>query len=88
MLAEGFCFSDDFYLTEQFMRDTKTSAMLVIKDDVIKYEEYFFGGGESIYVNPSNRVIIVKVNADPDFMSENYELKHIEFFRTIAAELS
>ena len=29
------------------MEYTKTSAMLVIKDDVIKYEKYFFGGDEN-----------------------------------------
>lgn len=45
-LADGFHFSGNFYPTDQFMNDTKTSAMLVIKDDVIKYEKYFFGGDE------------------------------------------
>lgn len=45
-LADGFYFEDTFYPSEKFMEDTKTSAMLVIKDDVIKYEEYFFGGDE------------------------------------------
>ena len=40
--------------------------------------------GQFLYVNPARQVIIVKVNADPDFMSENYELKHVEFFRAIA----
>ena len=45
-LADGFRFEDTFYSSEQFMNDTKTSAMLVIKDDVIKYEKYFFGGNE------------------------------------------
>ncbi len=45
-LAEGFEFEGVFYPTEKFMEDTKTSAMLVIKDDVIKYENYFFGGNE------------------------------------------
>lgn len=44
--------------------------------------------GQFIYVNPTSRVIIIKVNADPDFMSENYELKHVEFFRAIAAGLA
>ena len=45
-LADEFCFEDTFYSSEKFMEDTETSAMLVIKDDVIKYEEYFFGGDE------------------------------------------
>lgn len=40
--------------------------------------------GQWIYVNPSNRVIIVKTSADPDFMEKDYELKHVEFFRGIA----
>ena len=40
--------------------------------------------GQFIYVNPVKNIIIVKTNADPNFMSENYELKHIEFFRSIA----
>lgn len=46
-LADGFRFKETFYSTEQFMEDTKTSAMLVVKDDVIKYENYFFGGDEN-----------------------------------------
>lgn len=40
--------------------------------------------GQFLYVNPKQNVIIVKVNADPDFMAEHYELKHVEFFRAIA----
>lgn len=45
-LADGFQFEGGFYPSEKFMEDTKTSAMLVIKDDVIRYEKYFFGGNE------------------------------------------
>lgn len=44
--------------------------------------------GQWIYVNPSNRVIIVKTSADPDFMEKGYELKHVEFFRAVAGGLS
>ena len=44
--------------------------------------------GQWIYVNPSKQVIIVKTSADPDFMSEGYELKHVEFFRSVADEIS
>ncbi len=44
--------------------------------------------GQWIYVNPSNRVIIVKTSADPNFMEKGYELKHVEFFRAVAKELS
>ncbi len=46
-LADGFYFKDTFYPSAKFMEDTKTSAMLVIQDDVIQYEEYFFGGDEN-----------------------------------------
>lgn len=45
-LADGFTYQDAFYPCEKFMEDTETSAMIVVKDDVIKYEKYFFGGGE------------------------------------------
>ena len=45
-LAEQFAFADCSYETEAFLADTKTSALLVVKDDVIKYEQYFLGGGE------------------------------------------
>lgn len=45
-LADGFTYQDVFYPCEKFMEDTETSAMIVVKDDVIKYEKYFFGGGE------------------------------------------
>ncbi len=45
-LVEEFTFRDAAYPCEKFMEDTKTSATLVVKDDVIKYEKYFFGGGE------------------------------------------
>lgn len=46
-LADGFYYEGDFYASETFMEDTKTSAMLVLKDDVIKYETYFLGGDEN-----------------------------------------
>ncbi len=47
VLADGFMFEGTFYPSGKFMEDTKTSGMLVIKDDVIKYEKYFFGGDEN-----------------------------------------
>ena len=46
-LAEGFYFKDEYYPAEKFIEDTKTSALLVIKDDVIKHEKYYFGGDEN-----------------------------------------
>lgn len=47
VLADGFQFKDEYYPVEKFMEDTKTSALLVVKDDVIRYEKYFFGGDEN-----------------------------------------
>ncbi|MCI8728035.1 MAG: serine hydrolase [Hungatella sp.] len=47
VLADGFMFEGTFYPSGKFMEDTKTSGMLVIRDDVIKYEKYFFGGDEN-----------------------------------------
>ncbi len=44
--------------------------------------------GQWIYVNPSQKVIIVKTSADPDFMAEGYELKHVEFFRAVTDGIS
>lgn len=46
-LANGFTFQDVFYDANQFIEDTKTTAMLVIQDDVIKYEKYYMGGDEN-----------------------------------------
>lgn len=46
-LADGFYYEGKFYPTAEFMENTETSAMLVIKDDVIRYEKYFFGGDEN-----------------------------------------
>ena len=46
-LVDGFCFKDGYYPVEKFIEDTKTSALLVIKDDVIKYEKYYLGGDEN-----------------------------------------
>ncbi len=36
-----------YHPTADFIEKTKTTAMLVIKDDVIKYEKYFMGGDEN-----------------------------------------
>lgn len=46
-LAEGFTYEDVFYPSEEFIENTRTSGLLVIQDDVIRYEEYFFGGDEN-----------------------------------------
>lgn len=47
ILPEGFTFENVFYSTEEFVEDTKTTALLVIQDDVIKYEKYYMGGDEN-----------------------------------------
>ncbi len=44
--------------------------------------------GQWIYVNPSKQVIMVKTSADPGFMAEGYEQKHIEFFRAVTDGIS
>lgn len=46
-LVDGFRFKDGYYPVEKFIENTKTSALLVIKDDVIKYEKYYLGGDEN-----------------------------------------
>lgn len=46
-LAKGFSFNDTFYSSEEFIDDTQTSALLIIKNDIIKYEKYYFGGDEN-----------------------------------------
>lgn len=46
-LPQDFLFQEHSYSSESFLKDTKTTAILVIKDDVIKYEKYFSGGDES-----------------------------------------
>ncbi len=41
--------------------------------------------GQWIYVNPTKPRDYRQDSADPDFMEKGYELKHVEFFRAIAA---
>ena len=45
-LPEEFSFQDGVYPVQDFLMDTRTTALLVIKDDVIKYEKYYMGGDE------------------------------------------
>jgi hypothetical protein len=40
-LADGFCFKGGFYPTKGFLADIK-KLVLVVKDNVIKYEKYFY----------------------------------------------
>lgn len=46
-LTDTFTFQKDLYSTEEFIENTKTSGLLIIQDDCIKYEKYFFGGDEN-----------------------------------------
>ena len=45
-LTEEFDFENTRYPVGSFLEDTKTTALLVIKDDVVKYEKYFCGGND------------------------------------------
>lgn len=45
-LPASFSFDGEVYPTEAFLEDTKATALLVIKDDTIRYESYFAGGDE------------------------------------------
>ncbi len=47
VLADEFTFEGVLYSSEEFIEDTKTLGLLVIQDDVIKYEKYFSGGDET-----------------------------------------
>lgn len=47
ILTDHFTFKDNLYSTKEFIENTKTSGLLVIKDDAIRYESYFFGGDEN-----------------------------------------
>lgn len=46
-LPEQFSFEGQAYSVEQFLTDTKTTALLVIQDDRIRYEKYYMGGNEN-----------------------------------------
>ena len=46
-LEGSFCFEGVGYPLKTFMEDTRTLAMVAVKDDVIRYENYFSGGNEA-----------------------------------------
>ena len=46
-LEGSFCFEGVSYPLKTFMEDTRTLAMVAVKDDVIRYENYFSGGNEA-----------------------------------------
>lgn len=45
-LPETFTFEGKEYQTKLFLEDTKTSGFLVIKNDAIKFEQYYLGSNE------------------------------------------
>lgn len=47
LLPGEFSFQDIPCRTGDFLEDTRTSGLLIIQDDVIKYEKYYFGGDEN-----------------------------------------
>lgn len=97
-VASGINFDEDKDMSGFSMRTLMgTPTMKVIKNAIgCGLEEYMeeklwkkIGAyGQWIYVNPSKQVIIVKTSADPDFMSEGDELKHVGFFRAVADVIS
>ncbi|WP_317367217.1 serine hydrolase [uncultured Tyzzerella sp.] len=44
--------------------------------------------GQFLYVNPLKNIIIVKTSADSNFNKSDYEIKNIEFFRSIVDSIS
>lgn len=42
-----FKFNGDEFLVEEYLKDTKTSGLIVIKDDKIKHESYYLGADEN-----------------------------------------
>jgi CubicO group peptidase (beta-lactamase class C family) len=47
-LPDEFQFAGQAQSTSQFIEDTDTSAILVLKDGVVRYEEYFLTGGRDV----------------------------------------
>lgn len=45
-LPVGFKFKGEEFLVDDFLKETKTSGLIVIKDDVIKHESYHLGADE------------------------------------------
>lgn len=45
-LPVGFKFKGEEFLVDDFLKETKTSGLIVIKDDVIKHESYYLGADE------------------------------------------
>ena len=45
-LPKNFTFKNNIYSVDDFIEETKTTGLLIIKDDNIKYEKYYLGGGK------------------------------------------
>lgn len=46
-LPKNFNFKNSAYLVDDFIGETKTTGLLIIKDDNIKYEKYYLGGDKN-----------------------------------------
>lgn len=46
-LPESFDFKKDNFLVSDYLKDTQTSGLIVIQDDVIKHESYYLGANEN-----------------------------------------
>lgn len=46
-LPKNFNFKNNAYLVDDFIEETKTTGLLIIKDDNIKYEKYYLGGDKN-----------------------------------------
>lgn len=46
-LPKKFNFKNNAYLVDDFIEETKTTGLLIIKDDNIKYEKYYLGGDKN-----------------------------------------
>lgn len=46
-LPKNFNFKNSAYLVDDFIEETKTTGLLIIKDDNIKYEKYYLGGDKN-----------------------------------------
>lgn len=46
-MPESFSFQGQEYSVEEFLEKTRTTALMVIKDDAIRYETYYMGGDEN-----------------------------------------
>lgn len=53
-LPDSFSFKDKNYLVSDFIEQTKTTGLIVIKDDVIQHEAYFMGADETTLLSSNS----------------------------------